>query len=149
MSYLVKDYMHTQLLTVNIDDSVLAVSKLMTEKGVGYAIALEKTKPAGIVTEKDLVTKVIAKEKDPSTVRVSQVMSTPLITIDLGATLEDAVKMMAKHGIRRLPVVKDNVVQGVFTSRDLTRHFSDYKEKVTRDIINACALYPNSVDLGF
>ena len=149
MSYLVKDYMHTQLLTVDVGVSVLDVSKLMAEKGVGYAIALEKKKPAGIVTEKDLVLKVMAKEKNPSTMRVSEVMSTPLVTVDLDATLEDAVKTMAKHQIRRLPVTKNNVIYGVFTSRDLTRHFSDYEDKVAKDLISACALYNNTVDLGF
>ncbi len=149
MSYRVIDYMHTPLLTVDVGSSALAVSKLMAEKGTGYAIVLEKMRPAGMVTEKDLVIKVMSRERDPSNVRIADIMSTPLITVETSATLEDAVNAMAKHRIRRVPVVKDNVIYGVFTSRDLTRHFSEYEDKITKDLINACALYPHSVDLEF
>lgn len=149
MSYRVLDYMHQPLLTVDVGSSALAVSKLMAEKGTGYAVVLEKTRPIGMVTEKDLVIKVMSREKDPSNIRIADIMSTPLITVSTGATLEEAVNAMAEHRIRRLPVVKDNVIYGVFTSRDLTRHFSEYQDRITKDLINACALYPHSVALDF
>lgn len=141
--------MHTPLLTVDVGSSALAVSKLMAEKGTGYAVVLEKTRPVGMVTEKDLVIKVMSGEKDPSKVRIADIMSTPLITVDMSATLEEAVNAMAKNRIRRLPVIKDNVIYGVFTTRDLTRHFSEYSDRITKDLIRACALYPQSVALDF
>ena len=59
-----------------------------------------------MITERDLVQKVMAGEMDPSKVKVSEVMSTPLITVDPDATLEDGVNLMAKHGIQGLPVVR-------------------------------------------
>ena len=60
---------------------------------------MEKTQPTGIVTERDLVMKAMATEKDLSNIKVSEIMSTPLITIDYGATIENAIKIMAKHRI--------------------------------------------------
>lgn len=149
MSYLVKDYMSKDLATVDVGASTLVVSKLMAEKGISYIIVLEKGQPTGIVTEWDLVMKVMAKERDPSTVKVSEVMSTPLITVDLGASVEDAVKTMAKYRIRRLPVVRQNVMYGIFTSRDLTKHFSKYEDRVTRDLVSAQALYGTPLELSF
>lgn len=149
MSYSVKDYMNRNLVTIDIGASALVVSKLMAKEGTGYIIILEKGQPIGIVTERDLVMKVMAEEKDSSTVKVSDIMSTPLITVDLDATVEDAVKTMAKHKIRRLPVVRGNIIYGIFTTRDLTKNFSKYGDRVTGDLIRACALYGVSPELEF
>jgi CBS domain-containing protein len=141
--------MSKEIATVEVGASAAEAPKLMAGKRVGYLIALDKAQPVGIVTERDLVMKVMAKDKDPSKVKISEIMSAPLITIDLDATVEEAVKTMAKHGIRRLPVVRDNVIYGVFTTRDLTKHFSEYEDRVTRDIISAQAFYSTSLDLSF
>jgi CBS domain-containing protein len=141
MSYLVKDYMKMDVVTVDVGASALAVSKLMADKNIGYIIVLDKSQPTGIVTEKDLVMKVIAKEKNSSTVKVSEIMSTPLITVNLDATVEDAIKLMAKHRIRRVVVIRNNVIYGVFTTRDLTANFSKYQNRVTRDLMNAQTIY--------
>jgi len=148
-SYLVKDYMGHDIVTVDVGESVLAASKLMDEKGIGYVIVLEKSKPTGIVTERDLVMKVMAKEQDPSTVKASKVMSTPLITVDPNANIETAVSIMAKHRIRRLPVVRENVIYGVFTTRDLTKYFGRYLDRVTRDLIGAQPIFQSSYEMGF
>jgi len=76
-------------------------------------------------------------------------MSAPLITVNLDATIEDAVKIMAKHRIRRLPIAKDNIIYGIFTTRDLTKNFSKYEERITRDLINVEALYGPFPELSF
>ena len=149
MSYNVKDYMSTDVVTIDFGASALSASKLMAEKSRGYVIVVDKGKPAGIVTERDLVMMVMSKEKDPSTVRVSEFMSRPLITIDIDASLEDAVKTMAKHRIRRLPVVKNNYICGIFTTRELTRNFSKYQDRVAKDLVDAQIHYGTGLELGF
>ena len=149
MSYRIKDYLEKEVATINVGASILEASKLMMKKDVGYLVVLERDQPVGMVTERDLVMKVIAKEKNPSTVKVSEIMSSPLITVNLDATIEDAVKAMAKHRIRRLPVVKDNVICGIFTTRDLTKHFNEYADRIARDISNMQSIYGRSVNLEF
>jgi len=144
MSYLVKDYMSSDVVTIDVGAFALAASKLMAEKGIGYVIVMEKARPTGIVTERDLVMKVMATEKDSSRVKVSEIMSSPA-----RATVKDAIKIMAKHRIRRVVVIRDNAIYGVFTTRDLTRNFSKYEDRVTRDLINVQALYGDYVELGF
>ncbi len=129
--------MRRDFATIASEGSVLDAAKAMLEKGVGHAIVLDRGSPVGIVTEKDLVMKVMALGKDPSNVKVSEVMSAPLITIDPDASLEDAVAVMAKNGIRRLPVVRDNIIYGMFTARDLAKHFSEYEDKLTRELITS------------
>ena len=126
-------------MTVDAEASAVIASKTMMENNVGYLIVLKNDQPAGIVTEKDLVVKVMAKEIEPSKIKVYEVMSTPMITIDPDATVEDAVITMAEHGIRRLPVVRDGILYGIFTSRDLAKHFKEYEDRVTQNIVRSMA----------
>lgn len=142
MPYLVRNYMRKDVPTVDVGASAVEASKIMMEKRLGYLIVLEKAQPTGIVTESDLVQKVMAKEKEPSKVKVSEVMSVPLITVDPDATVEDAVRTMAENRIRRLPVVRDNAICGAFTARDLAKHFNKYEDRVLRDIIRSASLFP-------
>lgn len=128
MSYRIKDYMRRDIAKVDVESSAVDASKLMPEKSVGYLIALKNDQPVDIVTERDL-----------SKTKVSEFMSAPLITIDVDASLEDAVKTMLEHGIRRLPVVRGSIIYGMFTARDLAKHFNEYEDRVTRDIIRGIA----------
>jgi CBS domain-containing protein len=141
MSYPVKSYMSRDIATVGVNDSAVATSKLMMEKGVDYLIVLEKGQPTGIVTDQNLVLKIMAKERDPSQVKVSEIMSQPLITIDPDATVEEAVETMVQHGIRRLPVVREDIIYGMFTTRDLAKHFNDYERQVSEDIIRSMSMF--------
>lgn len=142
MPYRIKEYMRQDIVLVSVEASAVEASKQMMEKNIGSLIACEKSKPVGILTERDLVLKVMAKEKDPSKATVREIMSTPLVTIDLDATVEEAVKTMAEHGIRRLPVVRNDIIYGIFTARDLAKHFNQYEDSVARDVIRHCVSLP-------
>ena len=140
MAYQIKNYMTKDIPTINVENTAVEASKMMKDKEVGYLIALDQSKPKGIVTERDLVSKVLAQEIEPSKIKVSEIMSTPLITIDPDATVEEAVKIMANKGIRRLPVVRGEIIYGMFTSRDLAKNFDEYSDRVTRDIVRSMSL---------
>lgn len=100
--------------------TVAKAAKTMCNEGVGSVIILEHNKPIGIVTEEDINCKVVAKDLKPSTVRVNDIMSTPLITVSADETVGCAAHMMVKHKVRRLPCVdaSDKVI-GIVTVRDL------------------------------
>jgi CBS domain-containing protein len=134
--------MRRNVATVGVEASVVEASKIMMERGLAFLIATEKAKPVGIVTESDLVFKVMAKEREPSKVKVSEVMSAPLVYVGPDATVQEAVEAMVKHKVRRLPVVRENTIYGVFTARDLVRHFNEYMDKVLRDVFGAASLFP-------
>jgi CBS domain-containing protein len=127
--------MRTSIVTVEEGVSVAEASLGMYKKEEGCAIVLRQGRPFGIVTERDVTWKVAAKALDPKNVRVAEIMSTPLIAIDPNADLTEAAKIMKKHKIRRLAVVKEGVLQGVLTANDVARNLESYMDKEIRDIL--------------
>jgi len=115
-----RDVMKRKLTTIGIEASVAKAAKAMCHDEVGSVIILKNNKPIGIVTEEDIACKVVAQDLKPSTVHVSDIMSTPLITVSADKTVGDAAQMMVKHKVRRLPIVDENLkVIGIVTVRDL------------------------------
>jgi CBS domain-containing protein/nucleotide-binding universal stress UspA family protein len=112
-------------------DNVVDLARNMKEKGRGSIIVTEYvtnsagsktgTKPVGIVTERDIVRRVVAESKDPHSTIAYDIMSKPLITVGPEATVYDAALIMTKYNIRRLPIVRDNTLLGIITSSDLAR----------------------------
>ena len=135
MSYYVKDYMDKEFPTLEIEASVVDAAKLLVAKNKGYVIVLEKGKPYGMVTEFDLVTKILAAEKDPKRVELKQIASTPLITIDPDEDLLKASELMHEKGIKRLPVVKQGVIYGVITATNIAQRCGDYVNKSVKDVL--------------
>ncbi|HVP92116.1 MAG TPA: CBS domain-containing protein [Acidobacteriota bacterium] len=131
----VAEAMRTNIVMVKEDESVAEASLSMYKKGEGCAIVSRQGKPLGIVTEQDVTWKVAAKGFDPKSVKVVEIMSTPLITIDPDADLAEAAKIMKKHKIRRLAVVKEGVLYGVLTAADIGRNLESYMDKEMRDIL--------------
>ncbi len=135
MSTLVKYYMKKEVPTIEDKSSVTEAAKIMIKSSRGFLIVLREGKPEGIVTEHDFVEKVIAKGLDPSKVIISEIMSLPIITIDPDEDLLKASELMKKHNIRRLPVVKDGIIYGVLTTRDVSQQVREYVDKSVKDII--------------
>ena len=135
MSYYVKDYMDKEFPTIQVEASITEVSKLLNDTKVGYVIVLEKGKPMGIVTEWDLVSKILAAEKDPKKLTLRQVASSPLITVDPDKDLIEASEVMQKSGIKRLPVVKGGVIYGVITSTNIAQKCGEYVNKSVKDVL--------------
>jgi CBS domain-containing protein len=73
--------------------------------GIGSVVITEEDKPVGIVTDRDIVTKVIMKDRDISELKVKEIMSSPLMTIEADASLRRAGKLLVEKGIRRLLVI--------------------------------------------
>lgn len=114
----VRDVMSSRPITIDSGATVVMAAKKMKKKGVGSLIVTKKRKPIGIITESDILKKVVAEEK-PSSTLVKDEMSSPLITIDPETRIEDAIKMMGKRKIRRLPVVENGKLLGMATQKDI------------------------------
>lgn len=135
MVYRVKAFMSKEVVTVDAEMSVAAASKTIAQNPRGYAIALKGGQPAGIVTERDVIRKVLAKNLAPDTITVAQIMSSPLVTVDPDNELTTAAETMKAKNVRKLPVVRDGILYGVITARDIVDHFTDYVNKATKDIL--------------
>ncbi len=106
----------------------------MLEKSVGSVIILENDEPIGIVTEADLIHRVIAKGKDPNQTSVKEVMTQPLITIGSNASVGEVEEKMTRHGIERLPVIEDGKLVGIISEQELTQWHAKEFEKVKRKL---------------
>ncbi|MEM3505472.1 MAG: CBS domain-containing protein [Archaeoglobaceae archaeon] len=116
----VKEIMTTKVCKANADENVQEVAKRMVSCGVGSAVIVKNNKPVGIVTEKDLIVKIVAKNLSPASVKVSEIMSSPLITIKPTTSIREAANIMMKKGIRRLPIVNNSgELIGIITDNDI------------------------------
>lgn len=135
MSYLVKDYMERSFLKISAEASATEAAKAMSESGGGFLIVLEGGQPQGIITDGDLVGKVMARGLDPREVSAGEIMSSPLITVDPDDDLLKASDVMHKNNVRRLPVVRDGIIYGVLTAQDIAQHCGEYVSKSIRDML--------------
>jgi len=117
----IKEAMKYNPIIVKPTISVLSAAKLMKKHRIGNVIVVEGEQPVGILTESDILKKVVAEDKKPKDVLVKDVMSTPVIVTDPYISLEEAMKTMGKCNIRRLPVIEDGKLIGVITQKDISR----------------------------
>lgn len=85
--------------------SILDAAKFMTDMNVGSVVVVEDNIPSGIITDRDIVTKVLALKKDPKTTMIGAIMASPVVTISEDKDVVDVTRLISTHGIRRLPVV--------------------------------------------
>ncbi len=117
---LVKDVMSSPTVTVDENATVNKVAQLMAKHEYGCIVVTTKDdKPLGIITERDLVVRVLAKNLKPDSVKTRKVMTSPLITIEPDATMSDAAKRMSRLDIRRLAVIYKGKLVGVVTGKDI------------------------------
>lgn len=111
----VERYMTTEFIVVGEEATVREVALEMRARGHTSVLVSREGTPAGIVTERDILYRVVAEGRDPNTTRIREVMSTPLITISPKARLSEAIALMASRQVRRLVVVEGKKVLGVLT----------------------------------
>lgn len=117
---IVREAMKVNPITVAPKTTVEEVAKLMKDFGIGNCIVVDR-KPIGIITESDIIKKVVAKNLLASKITVDKIMSSPIIVIDPFSPLEEAMKTMGKCNIRRLPVVEKGKLIGIITHKDISR----------------------------
>src|SRR6266511_654986 len=128
MAQNIRDVMTSNPCTIDAEKSVAYAAKMMREEDVGLAPIVEGDKLIGMLTDRDIATRVAAEGRDPDQVKVRDVASKQLVTIDPGQDLDEALRMMAKHQVRRLPVVEeDGRLVGVVAQADIAREGDDTK----------------------
>jgi len=117
----VRDVMVREVITVDENSSVKEAVDIMNEFQIGSLIVLEKGKAKGIVTERDFLRRVTAEAKDIMNTKVKEIMTTPLVAVEPGTDLEEAMKLMFKNKIKKLAVVDSNKLVGIVTLTDIAR----------------------------
>jgi len=129
-----KDVVEPDFLSLPRDISVLDAAKIMRDRSQGYVVVSVDGVPEGIVTEWDYLSKVVAEGIDPAKVKLGQIMTVGLITVQAGDGLDSVAKVMAEKSVRRVIVVKDGKVLGVITSRTILARLEDYVNSVSNTI---------------
>ncbi|MEK6949863.1 MAG: CBS domain-containing protein [Nanoarchaeota archaeon] len=128
LDYKVAEFMNRDLVQVRPDTSVKRCAEVMAAERVSSALVTEKKKVLGIVTEKDLARKIVAKGLDAEEIMAKDIMSTDVVTVSSNTSLYDAMVLINKRKIKHLPVVDNNVVVGIITAMEILRIQPSYME---------------------
>lgn len=136
----VANIMSIEVAEIQGDTPVADAAKQMVRKEVSSILVTAAGKAVGIVTERDLVRRVMADGFDPAQVMVKDIMTTPLVTVAPTTTIEEASRIMSQYRVRRLPVVQDGTLVGLVTVSDVALLLA--KRKGFKDHqLNAIARY--------
>ena len=109
----------TVVHSVSVTASVLEAARVMNQQGIGGVVVYEGGDLAGIFTERDILRRVVAEQKDPATTPVRDVMTSPVRSCTNSSTLDECMSVMTQHRVRHLPVVDEQGVCGIVTSGDI------------------------------
>jgi CBS domain-containing protein len=119
MARTVEEIMTIKPRTVNVDDTVLEAAQVMRDNDIGDVIVVEDGQVTGIVTDRDIVVRAVAEGRDPESTAVGDIATTGIQAIEPEASVDDALRAMREHDIRRLPVVKNGRPVGIVSLGDL------------------------------
>ena len=129
-----RDVVEKDFLSLTADSTVVEAARAMKAQRRGFVLAGSPADPQGLVTEWDILSKVVAEGLDPEKATLGQVMTTELLSIDAGAGLAAVSQLMAEHGVRRLLVKDGGHIIGYITSRIMMARMNDYVDKVSTQI---------------
>jgi CBS domain-containing protein len=122
MAEVVRDIMTKDIVTIEDGKTALEAAKIMSQKGISSLIVVEDGVPKGIITERDFIKKICAKQLQPSEIKIGAIMSRIRTVADPDTPIEIAVQRMANQGIRRLPIMQEGKVVGIITVTDLAKY---------------------------
>jgi len=127
---LIESLMKTELITAKADETVAHAAWSMARNGVGAVLVQEGDRTVGLLSERDVLTRVVAEGLDPTSTRVADVATAELVTVELTTPVRECVELLRAKGIRHLPVLRDGRPAGILSSRDLLAQVSEGLEKL-------------------
>ena len=122
----IRELMTESPRTVSSDATVVEAARVMRDDDFGLVPVVDGDRLVGTVTDRDIAIRVVAEERDPSNTLVREIASADLVTIDPEQELGEALRLMAQHQVRRLPVVEeDGRLVGIVAQADVARHGDD------------------------
>ena len=122
----IRELMTESPRTVSSDATVVEAARVMRDDDFGLVPVVDGDRLVGTVTDRDIAIRVVAEERDPSSTIVREIASADLVTIDPEQELGEALRLMAQHQVRRLPVVEeDGRLVGIVAQADVARHGDD------------------------
>ena len=116
----VRDIMQKKVITIELQKTVQNAAVILKEKHISFLVVVKDSKPVGVISERDIVRKVVAVNVDPKSTQLEVIMSKNFKWVEPNASIESAVQKMLNNNIRRLVVLEDENLAGVITQTDLT-----------------------------
>ena len=113
--------MNTKVAVIDENFSAKKAAEIMAQEGVSAIIITVKGKAQGILTERDILKRIVAEDKNSRKTKVKDIMSSPLVTIDPSTHLEEAARLMFKNKLKNLPVTHENRLIGLINLQDICR----------------------------
>jgi CBS domain-containing protein len=127
MAKSVRDVMTLGVRTVEPSQSLAEAAEIMKGEDVGSVPVVEDGRLVGIVTDRDIVIRAVAERRDPQAVRVDEIASRDVVTVEAEQDLDDALALMARHQVRRLPVVEKERLVGMLAQADVALEAKEKK----------------------
>lgn len=127
---LVEEVMPKNVITIDSEKTVYEACKEYSKNKVGSLVVMNKDIIVGIITERDIIERVILNKKDPTKTKIREVMSKDIKTIHALAPLEKAAKIMKENNIKKLPVVLNNEIVGIITETDLSHTIEAFSKTI-------------------
>jgi CBS domain-containing protein len=141
----VRHVIRKKLETIRPSSTAQEAAKRMGSKKISSLVVIEKgDAPVGIVTERDLVRHVCSKDISSDSVLIQEIMSSPIVTIDVNASIEQAADKMIQNKVRHLLIVEDGRIYGIITPSDFTIYLT---ENLNMDEVNARILQSLKEDM--
>ncbi len=137
---LVEEIMSRNVVRIECKNPVIKACKEYSKNKVGSLVVMDKDITVGIITERDIIDKVILQDKDPKKTKIIEIMTPNLITVHALAPIEKAAKIMRENKIKKLPVILNNEIVGIITETDLSQTidvFSDSIEELKKLYIDS------------
>jgi len=115
-----RDIMQKNVITIELEKTAQNASTILKDNDISFLVVVEDSKPVGIVSERDIVRKIVAENKEASKIQLESIMSKKFKWVEPNSSIESAVQKMLNNNIRRLVVLEDENLVGVITQTDLT-----------------------------
>ena len=116
----VRDIMQKKVITIELQRTVQDAAVILKEKHISFLVVMKDSKPVGVISERDIVRKIVAENVDSKSTQLEVIMSKNFKWVEPNASIESAVQKMLNNNIRRLVVLEDENLVGVITQTDLT-----------------------------
>ncbi len=126
----VYEVMTPNVVTINPDQSVESAARVMANHGISSIIVYDGSKPLGILTEKDILTRIVAAGRNPREVTVSEIMTNGIVACTPDTSIEDACRTMKQKNIKKLAVIENNTLAGIVSLTDIANRQPELMERL-------------------
>jgi CBS domain-containing protein len=127
---LIESLMKTELVTAAADETVAHAAWSMARNGVGALLILEDGGLVGVLSERDVLARVVAEGLDPASTRVAEVATSDVASVDVGTSVRECAELLRAKGIRHLPVTRGGKPVGILSTRDFLAHLAEGLERI-------------------